>query len=83
MEEYKIRGFVARDSTRGDESDLYIGTNKPHRQNCVDDDSYATHIKWVGFGEFMAIPSSMFPDLNPTDEPIEVEITIKKKTTEL
>lgn len=82
--EYKIKGFVARDSCRGDESDLYMGVRKPKphrdaREYAAIDPLFSTNVTWMDFGEFMAIPSEFFPELKPTDEPIEVEITIKRK----
>lgn len=34
---------------------------------------------WCDYGEFMALPADMFPQLTYKDEPVEVEIIIKTK----
>lgn len=73
MNEYKIKGWVARDSVIGeDKTDLYFGFEKPKRVESWD------IITWVGFGDFISLPKDMFPSLTYKDEPIEVELIIKK-----
>ena len=74
-EEYKIKGWVARDQIVGeDKTDLFFGYKKPERLgNC--DEPYIT---WTGFGNLISLPKDMFPSLSYKDEPIEVELTIKK-----
>ena len=75
MTEYKLKAFVARDACKGDKSDLYIGQNKPKLSGEF------PFMVWVDFGEFMALPEELFPELKHTDEPIEVEVTIRKTET--
>jgi hypothetical protein len=75
MAEYKLQGFVARDECSGDESNLYIGQLKPRR---ILDTAPGFGI-WTDYGEFMAFPADMFPQLTFKDEPVEVEIIIKTK----
>lgn len=71
-QEYKIKGWVARDQLIGeDKTDLYFGYEKPKR---IESGQYIT---WWGFGDFISLPKKMFPSLSCTDEPIEVELTIK------
>ena len=74
MKEYKIKGFVARDEVSDDESNLYLGMQKPRRIDC----SEPGFGMWVDLGEFMQLPKEMFPELTYQDEPIEVEIIIKR-----
>ncbi len=76
MNEEIIKGWVARDRIEGEISDLYIGQNKPRR---IGEEPFGM---WVDFGEFMALPHEIFPDLKWEDEPIEVEIVIRKKENE-
>ena len=75
MKEYTIKGWVARDECDGDTSNLYVGQNKPRKIS----DNMKVFGMWCDFGEFMAIPREMFPELGYNDEPIEVEIVIKPK----
>lgn len=69
-----IKGWVARDECRGDESDLYIGVHRPSRI----DNAAPGFGMWCNYGEFMALPSDMFLDLKWEDEPIEVELEIHR-----
>ena len=72
-EEYKIKGWVARDRAEGEDgTNLYFGWKKPKR---LGDESFIT---WVDFGDFISLPKEMFPNLTWEDEPSEVELTIKK-----
>ena len=64
MEEYKIRGWVARDA----DGYLNSGVNKPQRI-----ENY-----WGGFLELIELNPYFFPDLKWEDEPIEVECLIRK-----
>ena len=75
MAEYKIQGWVARDEVSNDESNLYLGVQKPRRI----DDCEPGFGMWVDLGEFMQLPKDMFPKLTYNDDPIEVEIIIKQK----
>ena len=74
MAEYKIQGWVARDEVSNDESNLYLGVQKPRRIN-----SEPGFGMWVDLGEFIQLPKDMFPKLTYNDDPIEVEIIIKPK----
>ena len=74
MAEYKLKGWVARDECSGDESNLYLGQNKPRR---IPNAAQGFGM-WCDYGEFMALPQEMFPQLTYRDEPIEVEIIIKQ-----
>lgn len=64
-EEYKIKGWVARDS----DGSLTLCKAKPQRymNDC-----------WVNAEEYFPLGSQIFPELTFEDEPIEVELTIKK-----
>ena len=73
--EYKLQGWVARDECSGEESNLYIGQQKPKRI-LNDEPGFGM---WCDFGEFMALPADMFPQLTYKDEPVQVEIIIKPK----
>ena len=77
-EEYKLQGWIARDECSGEESDLYIGQQKPKR---ISNDEPGFGM-WCDFGEFMALPTDMFPQLTYKDEPVQVEIIIKTKEDE-
>ena len=70
-----LKCWIARDERSGDESDLYIGQQKPRRLPGTS----PGFGMWCDYGEFMALPSDMFPELTYSDEPIEVELIIKKK----
>ena len=76
--EYKLQGWVARDECSGEESNLYIGQQKPKRI-LNDEPGFGM---WCDFGEFMALPADMFPQLTYKDEPVQVEIIIKPKEDE-
>ena len=64
-EEYKIKGWVARDSN----GSLTLCKVRPSRyeNDC-----------WVDAEEYFPLDSQIFPYLKWEDEPIEVELTIKK-----
>lgn len=69
MEEYKIKGWIARDKTRIT-TDLYLYQQKPKFNELFEG--------WdTSESAYMKLPSDWFPDLKYTDEPIEVELTIK------
>lgn len=71
----KLKCWIARDECSGDESNLYIGQQKPRRMP----ETAPGFGMWCGYGEFMALPPDMFPELTYSDEPIEVELIINKK----
>lgn len=72
-EEYKIKGWVARDQIEGkDGTNLYLGYKKPRQFG------EQPFVMWHDYGDFISLPEEMFPDLSFDDEPIEVEVTIKK-----
>ena len=64
-EEYKIKGWVARDS----DGSLTLWKVKPHRWK----DDF-----WICGEEFFSLSLQIFPELTWESEPIEVELTIKK-----
>lgn len=65
----KMRGWIARDK----DGRLFMGYEKPERLA----DEYTG--MWVGYGkDFMELPEEMFPCLKWEDEPIEVELIIRK-----
>lgn len=72
-EETIINGWVARDKESGDTSSLYLGQNKPRR---IGEGSWGI---WCDFGEFMALPIELFPEVTWESEPLEVEIVIRSK----
>lgn len=67
-----IQGWVARDDgKRWYERELHLFTcNKPERRKLMGD--------WIGRPS-LTLDSSLFPDLTWDDEPLEVEIIIKRK----
>ena len=64
-QEYKIKGWVARDS----DGSLNIHQEKPSRWSIY---------LWTFGGGYFHIDKTLFPELTWEDEPIEVELTIKK-----
>ena len=58
------QGWVARDNN----GELYIYSEKPKRMQCL---------FWTQGNTFLPISPELFPSLTWSDEPIEVEITIK------
>lgn len=71
-QEYKIKeGWVARDED-GQLCIFYKG--KPHRGGC----NRWWYSGYCAEGDWMCIDNKMFPELTWEDEPIEVELTIKK-----
>lgn len=65
-QEYKIKGWVARDK-RNNEISVYA--EKPLRADCW----------WaLNGGGYITLNENTFPELTWEDEPIEVELTIKK-----
>lgn len=71
MSEYKLKGYVARDNDVDGMGELYFGNEKPTWVEKID--------MWTDFGDnLMNLPNDWFPELEYTDEPIEVELTIKK-----
>lgn len=72
-EEYKIKGWVARDQNIGEDgTNLYLGYKKPRQ--CGEQ----PFVIYCDYGDFISLPKEMFPSLAYNDEPIEVELTIKK-----
>ena len=67
-----IKGFVARD--KDGQLCIFYG-DKPHRGGC---DRW-WHPEHCPTGDWMNLPEKMFPELKWEDEPIEVELTIRKK----
>lgn len=65
-----MKGYVARDKEEGEISDLYFGLRKP----IYDEDLEM----WHDYLDFISLPKDWFPELKYTDEPIEVELIIKK-----
>ena len=75
MEEYKIKGYVARDKYPASGSDLFLYSTKP-----VWDDYVGM---WIANRDFVSrLPQEMYPELKYTDEPIEVEMIIRPKHEE-
>lgn len=71
MNEYRLKGYVARDKGENGMGEVYFGNEKPTLVEVID--------MWTDFGDnLMKLPTDWFPDLKYTDEPIEVELTIKK-----
>lgn len=66
-EDTVICGWVARDNN----GKLYIYSDKPERYN--------KGLRWVMGYAFLPLSSDLFPDLTWEDDPIEVEIIIKRK----
>lgn len=72
-EEYKIKGWVARDQDEGvNGSNLYFGYKEPSIIGVL------PFVTWGYFGDCISIPKEMFPELTYEDKPIKVELTIKK-----
>lgn len=72
-QEYKIKGWVARDQVEGEDgTNLYLGYNKPRK---VGKEPF---VAWCDFGDFIGLPKDMFQELTFESEPIKVELTIKK-----
>lgn len=69
-EEYKIKGWVARDKQVDGfwGNGLILHHSKPTREGN----------EWSSKTIAMHLPNELFPDLSFDDEPIEVELTIKK-----
>ena len=70
-QEYKIKGWVARDN----DGAVFIHKSKPRRNRANNGIGF-----WKEGGERFRLSmfDEMFPDLSFDDEPIEVELTIKK-----
>ena len=64
-EAYKIKGLVARDS----DGSLNIHQEKPSRQSIY---------FWMFEGGYFHVDKTLFPELTWNDEPIEVELLIRK-----
>lgn len=70
-EDTVIKGWVCRDNgERWHERELHLFTNKPERRKLMGD--------WIGRPS-MTLGSNLFPDLTWNDDPIEVEIILKRK----
>ena len=68
-QEYKIKGWVARKFY----GDLWLFKHKPEKLSHDND--------WIDdTGQSINIDSRLFSELTKNDEPIEVELTIKKVT---
>lgn len=63
-----ISGWTARDK----DGALQLWESKPQRNNITNDE-------WGMTNGIMLLPSKLFPDLTWVDEPIEVELIIKRK----
>ena len=72
MSEYKLKGYVARDKYENSIGEiLYVGAQKPiYDEEMGMWDFYYDHA--------VNLPNDWFPELKWSDEPIEVELTIKK-----
>lgn len=70
-----INGWVARDRY----NDLFLYTEEPHRINCGA--LFGNHTdSWSCDNlSFFPLDNGLFPDLTWSDEPTEVELTIKRK----
>ena len=67
---YVIKGWVARDN-KGDSDSLSIYRDiKPNRLN--------EEGLWENMSDFMTIPKDMFPEIKWEDEPVKIEMIIKK-----
>ena len=71
MDEYKIKGYAARDNGENGMGELYVGAQKP-----IWDEEMGMWDYY--YDHSMNLPNDWFPELKHTDEPIEVELTIKK-----
>lgn len=67
----KIKGWVARD--KDGQLCVFYG-DPPHRGGC----ERWRHPEHCPLGDWMNIPEEMFPELKWKDEPVEVELTIKR-----
>lgn len=63
-----IRGWVARDEN----GDLFMYSTKPFRDKTTE--------LWFGGLTMMTPSNDLFPDITWDDEPIKVELIIKRKT---
>lgn len=63
-----IQGWVARDLDRA----LQLWESKPQRNDITNDE-------WGMANGIILLPTDLFPDLTWDDDPIEVELTIKRK----
>lgn len=73
-EEVVISGWVCRDKYWDKDmfaSDLFLAMEKPKR-----DEGWEA---WADLGDFIALNPELFPDLTWDDDPIEVELIIKRK----
>lgn len=68
-EEYKIKGWVAREDADFRKGRLLLFGEKPYR-----DGNYG----WRHSSFYTELDSNFYPGLAWEDEPIEVELTIKK-----
>ena len=66
-----IKGYVARDEDG--QLCIFYG-DRPHRGGC----NRWWHPEHCAIGDWMNIPEEMFPELKWEDEPIEVELIIKR-----
>ena len=70
MSEYKLKGYVARDKA-GAPTNLFLYLIKPKLSEVYEG--------WVVYDSIaMGLNKDWFPELKWSDEPIEVELTIKK-----
>lgn len=74
-QEYKIKGWVAKD----EDGAVFFHVKKPHREPMVTLANEKIGI-WRCYNERFRLShlDKMFPELTFEDEPIEVELTIKK-----
>lgn len=75
----KIKGWVARD----DDGTLAIHYEKPRRVCYYNNEIVSDGTPWVWENEagYGLLPVKIFPDLKWEDEPLEVELTIKRVST--
>ena len=74
-EEYKLKGWVARD----EDNAVFFHIKQPHREPMVTFSNERIGI-WQSYNEKFRLShlDKMFSELAWNDEPIEVELTIKK-----
>lgn len=75
----KVKGWVARD----DDGTLAIHYEKPRRVCYPNGNIMPDGTPWVWENEagYGLLPVKIFPDLKWEDEPLEVELTIKRVST--
>lgn len=74
-EKHKIKGWVAKD----EDDAVFFHVKQPHREPMITLTNERIGI-WQSYNERFRLSAldKMFPELTWNDEPIEVELTIKK-----